>query len=82
MKLVTYKVKCHLTRDGDKVELRTTSDREVVNTENLEGRSVTELPTIAAQLGEENDRNKAIAKTTLFPNQSEAEVSIELRFLE
>lgn len=83
MKIVTYKLKCNLTRKGDDVEVHVdTNNREFVREEVISNADIKELPTLSAKIGEENSLQKGIAKQTLFPDQREAEISIELKFLE
>lgn len=83
MYVAKYKIKSKVKRDGpNKKSLELGDNKELVSRDKLDGVHISELPTISAKLGAENETAKRMALSALSDSDEECDVTITLKFLE
>lgn len=83
MKIITYEVPYTLTRQDSGIKLVFhEEDKKRVNEEALRDQEASNIPNLAKELGDFNDKQRNILKHTLMKNQDTGKGKILLKYLE
>lgn len=82
MKIVTYEIPFTITRVGSSVKLELDEDnKKEVASEALQDQRISNIPNIAKELADENDKQKTLVKHTLLGKDERSEGKITLKYL-
>lgn len=82
MKIVSYEIPYTLIKKGSNVEMTLDeSNKKMVGEESVGDQQATNVPNIAKELGDYNDKQRTLTKSIMLGSQTEAKGTITLKYL-